>query len=108
MGFYFLGSILSLTLWLYLTFCHGKRKIYKILNFWSNRVVFENVNFSSKNKKVHEKICVIIPARNEEKTILKTLKSLKDQKINNLEIIVIDDNSTDNTSNIINNFKKEF
>ena len=108
MGFYFLGSILSLTLWLYLTFCHGKRKIYKNLNFWSNRVVFENVNFSSKNKKVHEKICVIIPARNEEKTILKTLKSLNDQKINNLEIIVIDDNSTDNTSNIINNFKKEF
>ena len=108
MGFYVLGSILSLTLWLYLTFCHGKRKIFKNLNFWSNRVVFENVKFNSKNKKVHYKICVIIPARNEEKTILKTLKSLKDQKINNLQIIVIDDNSTDNTSNIINNFKKEF
>ena len=97
MGFYVLGSILSLTLWLYLTFCHGKRKIHKNLNFWSNRVVFENLTFYSKNKKVHEKICVIIPARNEEKTILKTLKSLKNQKINNLEIIVIDDNSTDNT-----------
>ena len=108
MGFYVLGSILSLTLWLYLTFCHGKRKIFKNLNFWSNRVVFENVKFNSKNKKVHDKICVIIPARNEEKTILKTLKSLKDQKINNLQIIVIDDNSTDNTSNIINNFKKKF
>ena len=108
MSFYVLSSVLSLTLWLYLTLCHGKRTIYKSLNFWSNRVVFENVKFNSKNKKVHEKICVIIPARNEEKTILKTLKSLKDQKINNLEIIVIDDNSTDNTSNIINNFKKEF
>ena len=108
MGFYFLGSILSLTLWLYLTFCHGKRKILKNFNFWSNRIVFENLKFNFKNKNVQDKICVLIPARNEEKTILKTLKSLKDQKINNLEIIVIDDNSTDNTSKIINNFKKEF
>jgi len=108
MGFYFLGSILSLTLWLYLTFCHGKRNILKNLNFWSNRIVFENVKFNSKNNNVHDKICVIIPARNEEKTIIKTLKSLKVQKINNLEVIVIDDNSTDNTSKIVNNFKKEF
>ena len=106
MGFYFLGSILSLTLWLYLTFCHGKRNILKNLNFWSNRIVFENVKFNSKNNNVHDKICVIIPARNEEKTIIKTLKSLKVQKINNLEVIVIDDNSTDNTSKIVNNFKK--
>ena len=108
MSFYFLGSILSLTLWLYLTFCHGKRKILKNFNFWSNRIVFENLNLNFKTKNVQDKICVLIPARNEEKTILKTLKSLKDQKINNLEIIVIDDNSTDNTSKVINNFKKEF
>ena len=108
MDFYFLGSILSLTLWLYLTFCHGRKKNLKNLNFWSNRIVFENLKFNFKNKNVQDKICVLIPARNEEKTILKTLKSLKDQKINNLEIIVIDDNSTDNTSKIINNFKKEF
>ena len=108
MSFYFLGSILSLTLWLYLTFYHGKRKILKNFNFWSNRIVFENLNLNFKTKNVQDKICVLIPARNEEKTILKTLKSLKDQKINNLEIIVIDDNSTDNTSKVINNFKKEF
>ena len=108
MDFYFLGSIFSLTLWLYLTFCHGRKKNLKNLNFWSNRIVFENLKFNSKNKNVYHKICVIIPARNEEKTILKTLKSLKDQKINNLEIIVVDDNSTDNTSKIVNNFKKEF
>ena len=61
-----------------------------------------------KKNVLYEKICVLIPARNEEKTILKTLKSLKDQKINNLEIIVIDDNSTDNTLKIVNNFKREF
>ena len=108
MSFYIFGSILSLTLWLYLTLCHGKRKIFKSLNFWSSKIVFENLKFKPANKNVHEKICVLIPARNEEKTILKTLESLKDQKISNLEIIVIDDNSTDNTSKIVNNFKREF
>ena len=89
-----------------LNFLSWEKKFLKTDNFWSNRIVFENLKFKSKNKKVHDKICVLIPARNEEKTILKTLKSLKDQKINNLEIIVIDDNSTDNTSKIVNNFKK--
>ena len=89
-----------------LNFLSWEKKIFKNYNFWSNRIVFENLKFNAKNKNVHDKICVIIPARNEEKTILKTLKSLKDQKINNLEIIVIDDNSTDNTSKIVNNFKK--
>ena len=108
MNFYIFCSILSITLWLYLTLCHGKRKIFKSLNFWSSKIVFENLKFKPANKNVHEKICVLIPARNEEKTILKTLESLKDQKISNLEIIVIDDSSTDNTSKIVNNFKKEF
>ncbi len=108
MYFFIFGSILSLLLWLYLTFCHGKKKILTNLNFWSNKIVFENLKLISKNKDVYDKICVLIPARNEEKTILKTLKSLQSQKLSNLEIIVIDDNSTDNTSKIVKNFKKQF
>ena len=51
MSFYILGSILSLTLWLYLTFCHGKRKIFKSLSFWSSKIVFENLKFKPKGKK---------------------------------------------------------
>ena len=108
MIYFISGSCLSLTLWFYLTFCHGRTNFLKNFNFWSNDIVFENLFLTSNKKNIKEKICVIIPARNEERTILKTLKSLKDQKINNLEIVVIDDNSTDNTPEIVYKFQKEF
>ena len=108
MVYFISGSCLSLTLWLYLTFCHGRTNFVKNFNFWSNEIVFENLFITLNKKNIKEKICVIIPARNEEKTILKTLKSLQNQKINNLEIVVIDDNSTDNTPEIVYKFQKEF
>ena len=108
MHYFTLSSYLSLTFWIYLTFCHGRINFFQSCNFWSNKIVFENFFFTCKNKIVYDKICVIIPARNEEKTILKTLNSLKNQKITNLEIIVIDDNSTDNTAKIVKKFKKKF
>lgn len=45
-------------------------------------------------------VSVIIPALNEEKYIEKTLKSLKKQTYKKIEIIVVDNNSTDNTREI--------
>ncbi|HIQ49985.1 MAG TPA: glycosyltransferase [Nanoarchaeota archaeon] len=45
-------------------------------------------------------VSVIIPAYNEEKYIEKTLKSVKNQSYKNIEIIVVDNNSTDKTSEI--------
>ena len=50
----------------------------------------------------------MIPARNEEKTILKTLNSIKNQNYENLQVLVIDDNSSDKTRKIVNKFKKGF
>ena len=50
----------------------------------------------------------MIPARNEEKTILKTLNSIKNQSCKNLQIVVVDDNSSDKTKKIVNKFKKGF
>ena len=46
-------------------------------------------------------VSVIIPARNEEKLIGKCLSSLLNQKHSNYEIIVIDDDSSDKTVEII-------
>jgi len=43
------------------------------------------------------KISIIIPARNEEKRIGNLLKSISLQRYDNLEVIVVDDNSEDNT-----------
>lgn len=46
-------------------------------------------------------ISVVIPAKNEERTIEKTLESLKNQTYEgNIEIIVVDNNSTDKTASI--------
>lgn len=51
------------------------------------------------------KVSVIVPVYNAEKTIEKCLNSLIKQTLDDYEIIVINDGSTDNTKNILDNFK---
>lgn len=51
---------------------------------------------------------VVIPVFNCEKTITETLKSVLNQTFTDYEIIIINDCSTDETLNIINNFKTNF
>jgi chlorobactene glucosyltransferase len=46
-------------------------------------------------------VSIIVPARNEEKNIERCLSSLLDQDYPSFEIIAIDDNSTDNTLQIM-------
>jgi len=45
-------------------------------------------------------VSVIIPTYNNTRTIDRCLKSIKDQSYNNIEIIVVDNNSTDDTKQI--------
>ena len=49
-----------------------------------------------------EKVSVIIPTYNREKTILRALQSVLEQTYTNIEVLVIDDGSTDGTADIIN------
>ncbi|GIW57111.1 MAG: glycosyl hydrolase [Candidatus Dojkabacteria bacterium] len=46
-------------------------------------------------------VSILIPARNEEGNIAKALLSAINQTYKNVEIIVLDDQSTDNTANIV-------
>ncbi|NDC00723.1 MAG: glycosyltransferase, partial [Verrucomicrobia bacterium] len=46
-------------------------------------------------------ISVLIPARNEEKRILPCLESLSAGDYRNLEILVLDDQSSDHTSEVV-------
>jgi glycosyltransferase involved in cell wall biosynthesis len=46
------------------------------------------------------KIVIVIPAKNSEKYISKTIRSLKNQTIKPEQIIVVDDGSNDNTYKI--------
>lgn len=52
-------------------------------------------------------ISVIIPAYNAEENIDRALKSVLFQTYSNLEIIVIDDGSKDNTGKIVDNYAKK-
>jgi chlorobactene glucosyltransferase len=52
-------------------------------------------------------VSVIVSARNEEEKIERCLDSLTSQTYSNLEIVVIDDNSTDRTCEIVREFEKK-
>ena len=87
-------SILILTI-----FCCLRAVLY--ITSWQLLPATESLN------RIKPLISVLIPARNEEKSIGKCLGSLLDQTYPNLEIIVIDDQSTDRTSEIIQEFAKK-
>lgn len=74
---------------------------YKICN---NGILLNNKNFT---RYFSPKISIITPIHNKEKYILRYLRSIQNQNFDDIEIILIDDFSTDNTLNIIEQFKKE-
>ena len=101
-------SYISLASWLYISFLHGRSFSSDEGLFWKNEIIFEEKLNFNKQLVFTDSICIMIPARNEEKTILKTLNSIKNQSYENLQVLVIDDNSSDKTRKIVNRFKKGF
>src|SRR5690625_302930 len=58
----------------------------------------------SKNKQINKKISVIIPARNEERNLPMLLKSLTGQTLQPVEVLVVDDDSEDDTAEVAASF----
>ena len=53
---------------------------------------------------INMKFLIIIPAYNEEESILSCLKSIENQSFQNFYCVIVNDNSTDNTTQIVSNF----
>ena len=101
-----LFCLVSFFSWVYLLFFNSKKYFSYNDFFWSNKIVFEKLYRKNKNKKV-QKICIIIPARNEEENISETLNSIINQGLKKISILIIDDNSTDKTNLIASNLLKK-
>jgi glycosyltransferase involved in cell wall biosynthesis len=83
---------------------------YIIFFFLILRFTVTLFNFISNPKLTHspktylDLVSILIPARNEAEDILFLLESLKNQDYNNIEVIVLDDNSEDETYQKVNEF----
>jgi glycosyltransferase involved in cell wall biosynthesis len=84
---------------------HLLRHVLLISSWLIGWMLFSRMRFL--HKKIPSRwplVSVIVPARNEELNIGKILSALKKQTYENLEIIVVNDNSTDNTKKIVQSF----
>lgn len=72
-----------------------------LFNFLSNPKLPRIVRY------YHDKVSVLIPARNEAEDILTLLQSIHAQDYQNYEVIILDDNSTDDTFAICEAFAAE-
>lgn len=73
----------------------------------SQNELFLIQKYAIKEKVVNPKVSIIIPAYNAEKYIFKCLISLIQQSLTDIEIIVVNDGSTDNTTDMVDLFSSK-
>ena len=81
-----------------------------LLNYLLNNILFKDSSGIKLPQHIIDEnplISVLIPARNEEENIKRCLLSLTKQDYKNIEIIVLNDNSTDNTGKIVAELSKK-
>ena len=57
---------------------------------------------------MNQKVSIVIPVYNVEKYIERCLKSILNQTLDSIEVIVIDDGSTDNSGKICDEFSTKY
>jgi len=67
-----------------------------------------NPKLTKVNRQYTDLVSILIPARNEEDNILLLLKSILQQDYSNYEVIVYDDESSDNTYSICADFAARY
>jgi chlorobactene glucosyltransferase len=81
-----------------------------LINFIINNILFKNTaNYilSESLKKSPPLVSILIPARNEAENIKRCVRSLLKQDYTNIEILVLDDNSSDNTGQVVKEIEKK-
>lgn len=73
-------------------------------NYYDIQQFKRNAKTKKKNNDIRPLVSVLIPAHNESSGIIRTLESVRKSTHRKLEIIVIDDGSTDNTKKIVNDY----
>ncbi len=74
------------------------------LHTWLNALLFQRLAHFKKPAPHQPKVSLLVPARNEEKTLPLLMPSLLAQNYPNLEILVLNDNSEDATQSILEGF----
>lgn len=82
--------------------------LYTVVVFVRNLFEFRSLIDTSETTDDQSLVSICIPARNEEYVIERCVKSALDQNYNNFEVLVLDDNSTDNTPDILANLSKQY
>ena len=81
-----------------------------LFNFIVNNILFKNTaNYLLPESLIESPplVSILVPARNEAENIKRCLLSLSKQDYPNIEILVLDDNSNDDTSIIVEDFAKK-
>jgi glycosyltransferase involved in cell wall biosynthesis len=86
-----------------------ENEISKIKKFWKINSKNELINKIGENYKSKEipEISVIITVYNQVNCFYRALRSVQNQSLKNIEIIIVDDCSTDNSVEIIEKYQKE-
>ena len=69
-----------------------------------NKLIEENIKFE---KSINPDVTVIMTSYNFDQNIHRALRSIQNQSLKNIEIIIIDDCSTDNSVEVIKEYQKE-
>ena len=70
--------------------------------FWLKKLPKNKINSN------YSLLSILVPARNEEDVLETTIESILNQEYLNFELLILNDNSTDNTKNIITKYEKKY
>ena len=83
------------------------QKVKREINYYVKDPVLTFNNKSDFIKRENPKISLVIPVYNKEKFLVPLYKSIQSQSLKDIEIIFIDDNSSDKSVEMIEEFMKE-